>query len=151
MTRFNRKASAILLMGLAIISCKESKLKITSKPQVITSNLISDVKIKTGVDLPKSCLFIISTNYARLDSDILLFEIESNMPAQFPKRLYLLPQVDALQMAKYIERLGGISIGAPKEWYSGTWQISNVQCSATLVTASNGEYLMLELYPTRQP
>ncbi|WP_150107309.1 hypothetical protein [Pedosphaera parvula] len=85
-----------------------------------------------------------STNYARLDTDVWLFEIESGNPAQFPKQLNLLPGGDAPNNAKLMERMGGISIGIPKELYFGVWEVSNAQCHATLITTTNSDYLMLE-------
>jgi hypothetical protein len=111
---------------------------------MITSNIVSDVKSKTGVDLPKSCRLILSTNTPRLDSDTWLFEIDGSNPAQFPRQLELQPQADGRDTAKLMERMSGISIGIPKAWYFGTWQISNAQCHATLISTSNSDYLMLE-------
>jgi len=131
-------------MAFTVVSCKRSKLQGSSKPQMITSNLVSDVKSKTGVDLPKSCTLILSTNYPRLDSDTWLFEIDGSNPAQFPRQLELQPQGDGHSMAKLMERMGGVSIGVPKAWYFGIWQVTNAQCHATLIMTSNREYLMLE-------
>jgi len=144
MIRYFLGASVTLFMGFAIISCMRSKSQDSSKQQMITSNLISDVKFKTGVDLPQSCRFILSSNYARLDSDVWLFEIGSSNLVKFPKQLVLQPQGDGHNMAKDIELMSGVSIGTLKAWYFGIWQISNAQCHATLMTASNSEYLMLE-------
>jgi len=137
-------ASVILLMPFTIVSCKRSTMQSSSKPQMITSNIVSDVKSKTGVDLPKSCRLILSTNTPRLDSDTWLFEIDGSNPAQFPRQLELQPQADGRDTAKLMERMSGISIGIPKAWYFGTWQISNAQCHATLISTSNSDYLMLE-------
>ena len=137
-------ASVILLMPVTIVSCKRSKPQSFSTPQMITSNLVSDVKSKTGVDLPMACRLILSTNVTRLDCDIWLFEMDGNNPAQFPRQLDLQPQGEARNTAEEMERMGGISIGMPKACYFGIWQASNAQCHATLVTTSNSDYLMLE-------
>lgn len=136
--------SVILLMAFTVICCKRSNLQSSSKSQMITSSLASDVKTKTDVDLSKSCRFILSTNYPRLDSDIWLFQIDGSNLAQFPRQLEVQPQGDGRNMAKVMERMSGISIGIPRAWYFGIWQVSNAQCHATLITTSNSEYLMLE-------
>jgi hypothetical protein len=119
------------------------ELQSSSMPQMITSNLVSDVKNKTGVDLPMACKLILSTNSPRLDCDTWLFKMDGNA-AQFPRQLELQPQSDARNTVKVMERMGGISIGIPEAWYFGIWQASNAQCHATLVTTSNSNYLMLE-------
>jgi hypothetical protein len=144
MKRRNFVVSVTLLMVLTIVSCKPSKLQSSSKPQMITSNVVADVKSKTGVDLPMTCRLVLSTNFARLDCDIWLFEMDVKNPAQFPRQLDLQPESDAGNTAKEMERMGGISIGIPKAWYFGRWQASNAQCRATLVTTSNSDYVMLE-------
>jgi hypothetical protein len=144
MLRYILLACVLLFIGFTIVFCKRSKLPRYFKPQIITSNLISDVETKTGVELPKTCRFILSSNSVRLDSDIWLFEIESNNPARFPRQLDLQPISDGRNMAQMMERMSCIPIGTPKAWYYGIWQTSNAQCHASLIVASNSDYLMLE-------
>jgi hypothetical protein len=139
-----RVAIVILPMAFTIIACNRTNLQSSAKPQIVTSNLILDVKSKTGVVLPTSCTLILSTNYSRLDSDTWLFEIDGGSPAQFPVQLDLQPPSGGRDSAKVMERLGGISIGIPKARYYGVWQVPNAQCHATLITTSNSDYLMLE-------
>jgi hypothetical protein len=131
----------MLLMALTIVSCKRRELQ--SFP-MITSNLVSDVKSKTGTDLPKSCRLIVNTNYSRLNSDVWLFAIDPSNRPQFPGEMDPMPQGDGRKAASVMEDMGGISIGVPKALYFGIWQVSNAQCHATLLTTSNSDYLMLE-------
>ena len=111
---------------------------------MITSNVISDVEIKTGVKLPKSSRFVFVGNDPRLDSEVWLFEIESNNTAQFPRQLDPQSIANGRDVEQMMEQVGAISIGTPKTLYFGTWEMSNAQCQATLITASNCDYLMLE-------
>jgi hypothetical protein len=134
-------ASVMLLTALTIVSCKRSKPQNFS---IVTSNLVSEVKTKTGVRLPDSARFILSTNSPRGNSDIWFFEMDAGNSAQFPQQLELQPRGDGRKAAKVMEGMSGITIGIPEAWYFGIWQTSNAQCHATLITTSNGDYLMLQ-------
>jgi hypothetical protein len=134
----------MLFMALAVVSCKPSKPLSASKAPTVTSNFISEIKSKTGVELPKSCRLILSTNSGRLDSDVWLFEIDGGDKAQFPGKMALQPPGDRSGEAKIVERMSGSSIGIPTSSSFGIWQISNAQCHATLITTTNSEFLMLE-------
>jgi len=136
-------ASVILLMPFTIVSCKRSQLRSSSKPQMITSNLVSEVKTKTAVDLPTSCTLIMSTNDSRLDSDTWIIRLDGTNKPQFPTKLHL-QSSGAAPGQELMERTGGFSIGASLARYYGVWQVSNAQCHATLITTSNSDYLMLE-------
>jgi hypothetical protein len=76
-----------------------------------------------------------------------LLKIDQGEPAEFPVKLEVMPQADGRDAAKLMEHMGNVSIGVPKAWYSGVWQVSsNVQCHATLFTTTSSEYLVLERF-----
>jgi hypothetical protein len=136
-------ASVTLLLAFMSLSCKQSAAQDSAKPQLVTSNLVSEVKTKTGVDLPTSCSLIMSTNDSRLDSDTWILRFNGTNQPQFPKELHLQPS-GAGPGQELMERTGGFSIGISLARYYGVWQVSNAQCHATLITTTNGGYLMLE-------
>jgi hypothetical protein len=139
------KYGAVLITVIAsftIVSCKRTP---PTPPQTITVNFILDLKIKTGVTLPKACKLVTRDNDSRLDSEIWLFEIHGADRAQYPGKLNLLPEVYSRGTPEEMESMSGMSIGVPTAVYFGVWQISNSQCHATLVvTTNNSSYLMLE-------
>jgi hypothetical protein len=136
--------TAMLLMAFIFVSCKRTSAQNAASMPLVTSNLVSEVKIKTGLDLPKSCRLIMTTNYSRLDSDIWIIGIDGTNQPQFPKELHLQPS-DAGPGQELMERTVGFSIGMSLERYYGVWEVSNAQCHATLITTTNGGYLILEL------
>ena len=113
---------------------------------MVTSNLVSEVKNKTDVDLSNNCRFIFSDNSPRLDADVWLFEIDSSNSVRFPKQLELLPADAGRDMAKTMESMGNISIGVPKASYYAVWQLSNTQCKAILIMTSSNGFLKLERF-----
>jgi hypothetical protein len=137
-------ATVMLLMGFICVSCERNSTQNSANLPLVTSNLVSELKIRTGVDLPTSCRLILSTNDSRLDSDTWIFQIEGTNQPQFPKELHLQPS-GAGPGQEPMERTGVFSIGMSLARYYGVWQVSNAQCDATLITTTNGAYLMLEL------
>jgi hypothetical protein len=43
-----------------------------------------------------------------------------------------------------MEKIGNVSIGDPTTSFNATWQVTNAQCHATVVTTGNNAYLLLE-------
>jgi hypothetical protein len=137
-------ASVILLIVFTIASFKRGELRGSSKQQIKTSNLVSEVKTKTGVVLSSSCILIMSTNDSRLDSDTWIIRIDGTNQPQFPIQLHFQTS-GAARGQELMERTGGFSIGVSLARYYGVWQVSNAQCNATLITTTKGGYVMLEL------
>lgn len=139
-TRIIAFVGASLLMLFPIVSCKRNI------PQEITPALAAEMKREASLDLPNSAKLISHIQYeSRLNSDIWLFEFAHSNHVQYPKELLIMSRDRARDNARYMERMGNISIGNPTVWYFGSWHMPNSQCNATLITVSNIDYLMLEI------
>jgi hypothetical protein len=63
---------------------------------------------------------------------------------QFPKPLEKEDAKTGRACAKLMEKIGNVSIGDPTTSFNATWQVTNAQCNATVVTTGNNAYLLLE-------
>jgi hypothetical protein len=110
---------------------------------------ISEVKPKTGVVLPDTCVLLKSMG-AGWQSDTFEWAVQINgtNEARFPEKLSL-TEKGGLRDAELgeVEGITGVSIRNPIGVYYGQWNLSNSQSQATLVVTTNCQYLLLRYFP----
>jgi hypothetical protein len=80
-----------------------------------SSNIISEVEIKTGVSLPKTSRLLASReDHSRSDVQSWLFQIDIHDQVQLPTPLRKLSGASSQDSVRIIERVAGASIVDPK-------------------------------------